>query len=69
MMKLFVTMEVVSYWQNSFNLDDGGIVELPLYVIIFSFQDKIGIMEEDKEQENSTISHAGTFFLFSLRGV
>ena len=69
MMKLFVTMEVVSYWQSSFNLDDGGIVELPLYAIIFSFQDKIGIMEEDKEQENSTISHAGTFFLFSLRGV
>ena len=31
MMELFVTMEVISYWQSSSNLDDGGIVELPLY--------------------------------------
>ena len=69
MMELFVTMEVISYWQSSFNLDDRGIVELPLYAFIFSFQDKIGIMEEDKDQENSSISHTGTFFLFSLRGI
>ena len=31
MMELFVTMEVVSYRQSSPTLDDGGIVELPLY--------------------------------------
>ena len=31
MMELFVTMEIISYWQSSSNLDDGGIVELPLY--------------------------------------
>ena len=31
MMELFVTMEVISYWQSSSNLDDGGIVELPQY--------------------------------------
>ena len=31
MIELFVTMEVISYWQSSSNLDDGGIVELPLY--------------------------------------
>ena len=50
MMELFVTMEVIFYWQSSSNLDDGGIVELPLYAIIFSFHDKIGIMEEEKDQ-------------------
>ena len=48
MMELFVKMEVISYWQSSSNLDDGGIVELPLETIIFSFHDKIGSMEEDK---------------------
>ena len=30
MMKLFVKMEVSSYWQSSSNLDDGEMVELPL---------------------------------------
>ena len=55
MMELFVTMEVISHWQSSSNLDDGGIVELPLYAIIFSFHDKIGSMEEGKDQENSSI--------------
>ena len=25
-----VKMEIISYWQSSSNLDDGGIVELPL---------------------------------------
>ena len=64
MMELFVTMEVISHWQSSSNLDDGGIVELPLYAIIFSFHDKIGSMEEDKDQENSSISHTGTFSSF-----
>ena len=69
MMELFVTIEVISYWRSSSNLDDGGIVELPLYAIIFSFYDKLGIMEEDKDQQNSTISHTGTFFLFSVGGI
>ena len=69
MMELFVTMEVISYWQSSSNLDDGGIVELPLYAIIFSFHNKIGIMEEGKDQENSSISYIGTFFIFSVRGI
>ena len=64
MMELFVTMEVILHWQSSSNLDDGGIVELPLYAIIFSFHDKIGIMEKDKDPENWSISHAGTFFPF-----
>ena len=50
--------------QSSSNLDDGGIVELPLYAIIFSFHDKIGSIGEDKDPENSSISHTGTF-LFS----
>ena len=52
MIELFVTMEVISYWQSSFNLNDGGIVEVPLYAIIFSFHDKTGSMQEDKDQEN-----------------
>ena len=38
MMELFVTMEVISYWQNSTSLNDVEIVELP---IILSFQNKI----------------------------
>ena len=38
-------------------------------VCIFSFHDKIGIMEEDKDQENSSISYIGTFFLFSVQGI
>ena len=67
MMELFVTMEVISHWQS--NLDDGGIVELRLHAIIFSFHDKIGIMDEDKDQENSSISYTGTFFLFSVHGI
>ena len=68
-MELFVKMEVILYWQSSSNLDDGGIVELPLYAIIFSFHDKIGSMEEDKDPENSSILHTGTFFLFLVRGI
>ena len=69
MMELFVTMEVILYWQSNSNLDDGGIVELPLYAIIFSFHDKIGLEEEDKDQEHSNIPYTGTFFLFSVRGI
>ena len=49
MMDLLVTIyyqEVITYWQNSSNLDDVGIIYLPLYAIIFSFHDKIGSMEE-----------------------
>ena len=68
-MELFVKMEVILYWQSSSNLDDGGIVELPLHAIIFSFHDKIRIMDEDKDQENSSISYTGTFFFFSVRGI
>ena len=68
-MELFVTMEVISYWQGSTNLYDGRIIELPLYPIIFSFHDKIGITEEEKDQENSNISYIGTFFLFWVRGI
>ena len=64
MMELFVAMEVISYWQSSSHLDDGEIGELPLYAIIFSFHDKIRSMEEDKDPENSSISHTGTFFSF-----
>ena len=69
MIELFVTVEVISYWQSSTKLDDGGIVELPLYAIIFSFHDKIGIMDEDKDQENSSISYTGAFCLFSVPGI
>ena len=53
MMELFVTIycqEVISYWQNSSNLDDVAIGDLPLYAIIFSFHDKSGSMEEEKTQ-------------------
>ena len=45
-----------------------GNIELPLYPIIFSFHDKIGIMEDEKDEENSDISYIGTFFLFWVRG-
>ena len=69
MMELCVKMEVISYWQSNSNLDDRGILELPLYAIIFSFHDKTGSMEEYKDPENSIISHTGTFFLFSVKGI
>ena len=69
MMEFFVKMRVILYWQSRSNLDDGGIVELPLYAVIFSFHDKIGSMEEDKDLENSSILHTGTFFLFSVRRI
>ena len=62
MTELSVTMEVISYWQSISNLDDRGIVELRLYAIIFSFYGKIGSMEEDKDPENSSISHTEPFF-------
>ena len=41
----------------------------PLYAIIFSFHDKIESMGEDKDPEDSSISHTGTFFLLSVRGI
>ena len=69
MMEFFVSMEVISYWPSSANLDDKGIAELRLYAIIFSFHDKIGTMGEDKDAEGSSISHTGTFFHFSVRGI
>ena len=56
------------HWQSSSNLDDEGIVKLPLYAIIFSSVDKIGSMGGEKNPEDSSISHIGTFFLFSVRG-
>ena len=69
MMELFVKLQIISYWQRSSNLDDVGTIELPLYAIIFSFHDIIKSMEEDKNPENSSVSHTGTFFLFSVRGI
>ena len=42
---------------------------LPLYAVIFSFHDKIGCMGEETDLEESSISHTGTFFLFSLQGI
>ena len=62
-------MEVISYWPSSSNLDDGGNVELPLYAIMLSLNDKIGSMEEDKDPEDLNISHTSTFFLFSVGGI
>ena len=35
----------------------------------FSFHQKIGSSEEDKDPEDSSISHTGDFFLFSVRGI
>ena len=64
MIKVFVIREVISHWQTSSTLNDGEIVELPLYAIIFSFHDKIESMEEDKDPDNSNISHTGAFFSF-----
>ena len=61
--------EVITCWQNSSNLDDVGIVDLLLYALIFSFYDKIESMEEDKDPEGSSISHTGTCFIFSVRGI
>ena len=69
MIKLFVTIEVISYWPSSSSLVDGWTVELPLYAIIFNFHDKIGSMGEDKEPEDWSISHTGIFFHFSVRGI
>lgn len=56
--------EVISYWQSSTNLDDGEILELLLFAIIFSFYGKIESIGEDKDLEDSRISHTGTFFFF-----
>ena len=54
--------------QCSSNLDDEGIVKLPLHAISFSSHEKIGSMGEEKNSEDSSISHIGTLFLFSMRG-
>ena len=51
------------------NLDDVGIVDMPLHAIIFSLHYNIGSMEEDKDPEDSSISHNDTFFLFSVQGI
>ena len=69
MMELFVTMEVISYWQSSSNLDDGRMLELLLYAIIFNFHDKTGNMGEDKDLEDWIISDTGTLFLFLVQGI
>ena len=68
-MELFVTIyqEIISHWQSSSNLDDEVIVKLPLYAIIFSSNEKIGSKGEEKNLEDSSISHIGSFFLFSVR--
>ena len=69
MMKLFVTIwfqGIVTYGENSSNLDNIGIAYLPLHDIVFSFHEKIGSTEEDKELEDSSISHTSAFFFFYL---
>ena len=54
---------------SSSNLGDRGMVELPLHAIIFSFYDKIGSMNESKNQENSSISHTGNFSFLGARSI
>ena len=69
MMDIFLTVqcqEVITYWQNSSNLDDVGIVDVPLYAIILNFHNEIGSMEEDKQPEDSSIWHTGTLFLLEI---
>ena len=71
-MVLFVTIqyqEVISHWQSSSNLDDEGkIVKLPLYTIIFSSRQKIGSMGEKENPEDSNISHIRTFSFSRYEG-
>ena len=70
-MELFVTIqykEVIWHWQSSCNLNDEGIVKLPLYDITFNFHEKIGGMGGEKNPEDSSISHIGFLFLFLVRG-
>ena len=53
-MELFVTIEyqeVITYLQNSSNLDEVDIVDPPLYATNFDFYDKIRSMEKDKDPE------------------
>ena len=57
------------YWENSSNLDGVGMVDLPPFVIIFSFHVKIGSIEEDRVPGNSSISHTGNFCLFSVQEI
>ena len=56
-------------WENSSNLDDGGIVDLPLYAIIFGLHDKIGSIEEDKDPEDSSIHILVSSLFISVREI
>ena len=42
----------MKYWESSSNLDGAGIIDLPLYAIIFSLHGKIGSTEESKDPED-----------------
>ena len=62
MMEFFVTMEVISHWQSSSSLDDGGIVELPLYATIFSFLIKLEAWRRTKIQRTQAFHILVPFF-------
>ena len=51
-------------WENSSNLDDGAIVDLPLYSTIFGLHEKIESIEEDKDAEDSSIHLVVPYFFF-----
>ena len=76
MIKFLVTIyrqEVITYWENSSNLDDVGTVNMPLYAIIFSCHDKTGSIEEERprrpREPRGNILHNATFFLFAVLGI
>ena len=45
------------------------MVDLPLSTIIFSCDDNIASMKEDKDPKDSSISHTGTIFLFLVQRI
>ena len=62
MIELFVTMEVVSYWQSSPNLDYGGIVELPLYVT------SVSMIKLESWRKTRELKHFIYWYLLSFLG-
>ena len=45
------------------------MVDLPLSTIIFSYDDNIASMKEDKDPKDSSISRTGTIFLFLVQRI
>ena len=65
--KLFLSLNISDF--NLFLCENCNPIGAHYVCLIFSCYDKTGSMEENKDPEGSSISHTGTCFIFSVRGI